>query len=371
MKPQATGPDRNMRQTKRALREGLAESPRSGGQIFVSENGRPVFEEAFGEVRPSEAMTTGHLLPWMSSCKPVAAVAIAQLWERGLLALDDRVADHIQEFGTRGKESITIRHLLTHTGGIRMLDVGWPKATWEEIIARICRGRLEPRWVPGQTAGYHLTSSWFILGEIVHRADGRSFDQYARQEVFEPLQMRDSWIGMPVETFTQNAERLAPLYDTQPDHPVQLDWSSEKRVTRCSPGANGWGPARELGRFYEMLLKGGRWDGVQILLPQTVEALTARHRSGLFDKTFRQILDWGLGFVINGCNEDSRSGYGYWPSASARAYGHSGYRSSTAFADPVRLVAIAILLNGTPDEISHLRRMRAITTAIYQDLGYT
>ncbi|MGB5294300.1 MAG: serine hydrolase domain-containing protein, partial [Thermoanaerobaculia bacterium] len=173
MQPEATGPNRNMRQTKRALREALSEGLQSGGQIYVSANGRPVFEEAFGEVRPSESMTTGHLLPWMSSSKPVAAVAVAQLWERGLLALDDRVADHLQEFGTRGKESITIRHLLTHTGGIRMLDVGWPKATFEEIIAKISRGRLEPRWVPGQTAGYHLTASWFILGELIRRADGR------------------------------------------------------------------------------------------------------------------------------------------------------------------------------------------------------
>ena len=217
MKPEATGPNRNMRQTKRALREGLSEGLQSGGQIFVSESGRPVFEEAFGEGRPSEGMTTGHLLPWMSSSKPVAAVAIAQLWERGLLALDDRIADHIQEFGTRGKESITIRHLLSHTGGIRMLDVGWPRASWEEIIAKICHGSLEPRWVPGKTAGYHLTASWFILGEIVRRADERPFEQYVRREIFEPLGMRDSWIGMPTETFDRYADRLAPLFDTQPE----------------------------------------------------------------------------------------------------------------------------------------------------------
>jgi len=360
-----------MRQTQRALREGLSEGLHLGGQIYVSESGRPVFEEACGEVRPSEAMTTEHLLPWMSSSKPVAAVAIARLWERGLLALDDQVADHIPEFGTRGKESITIRHLLTHTSGIRMLDVGWPRASWEEIIAKICRGSIEPRWMPGKTAGYHLTASWFILGEIVRRTDGRPFDQYVRQEIFVPLSMLDSWIGMPAETFNQNAKRLAPLFDTKPDEPVLLNWSSEKRVTRCSPGGNGWGPARELGRFYEMLLRGGSWQSVQILLPQTIETLTARHRSGLFDKTFRQTIAWGLGFVVNGDGEDGKSGYGHWPAASSRAYGHSGYRSSTAFADPDRRLAIAILLNGTPDEASHLRRMRAITTAIYEDLGYT
>jgi len=358
-----------MEQTRKVLNEGISAGLHLGGQIYASEHGEPVFEEAFGEARPDERMTTDHLMPWMSSSKPVAAVAIAQLWERARLALDDRVADHIPEFGTRGKEVITIRHLLTHTGGIRMLDVGWPRSTWEEIIAKICSARLEPRWVPGKTAGYHRTASWFILGEIIRRTDGRSFDRYVREEIFEPLGMRDSWIGMPVGTFEDYGKRLAPLFDTQPDEPVLLTWSSEKRVTRCSPGANGWGSARESGRFYEMLLRGGTWEGTQILLPQTVEALTARHRSGLFDKTFRQTLDWGLGFVINTADEGGKVRYGHWPRASARAFGHSGYRSSTAFADPERQLAVVIFLNGTPDEASHLHRMRAITTAIYDDLG--
>lgn len=360
-----------MEQTRRAVQAGNSEGLHLGGQVCVSQNCELLLEEAFGQVRAEEPMTSQHLMLWMSSSKPVAAVAIAQLWERGLLSLDDRVADHIPEFGARGKESITIRHLLTHTGGIRMLEVGWPRASWEEIIAKICHGRLEPRWVPGKTAGYHLTASWFILGEIVRRVDGMPFEQFIRREIFEPLSMHDSWIGMPADTFSRYGDRLAPLFDTQANDPVLLNWSSEKRVTHCSPGGNGWGPARELGRFYEMLLKGGTWRGVQILLPQTVDALTARQRVGLFDKTFRQTIDWGLGFVINRADDDGRSSYGHWPRASARAYGHSGYRSSTAFADPERQVAIAILLNGTPDEASHLRRIRAITTAIYEDLGYT
>jgi CubicO group peptidase (beta-lactamase class C family) len=251
-----------------------------------------------------------------------------------------------------------------------MFDVGWPRASWEEIIARICQGRLEPRWVPGRTAGYHLAASWFILGELVRRAGGMPFERYVRQEIFEPLGMKDSWIGMPSETYHHYGRRLGPMFDTQTDPPTPLDWHSEARVTRCSPGANGWGPARELGRFYEMLLDGGRLQDTRILLPQTVEALTARHRTGLFDKTFRQSLDWGLGFLVNSYDEGREPAYGHWPAAAARTYGHSGFRSSTAFADPERQLAVAILLNGTPGEASHLRRMRAITTAIYRDLGY-
>ena len=57
---------------------------------------------------------------------------------------------------------------------------------------------------------------------------------------------------------------------------------------------------RELGRFYEMLLAVGSLRGARILSPQTVEAITARHRVGQFDKTFNHVLDWGLGFLISG-----------------------------------------------------------------------
>src|SRR6185295_8301515 len=64
-------------------------------------------------------------------------------------------------------------------------------------------------------------------------------------------------------------------------------------------GGNGWGPMRQLGRFYEMLLAGGALDGHRVLLPQTVEALLARHRVGMVDHTFRQVMDWGLGFIPN------------------------------------------------------------------------
>ena len=85
-----------------------------------------IADGAFGAARPGEPMRRAHRMLWMSSTKPFAAVAIARLWERGALALDDPVIRHLPEFAAGGKERVTIRHLLTHTSGIRMLDVGWP-----------------------------------------------------------------------------------------------------------------------------------------------------------------------------------------------------------------------------------------------------
>ena len=74
-------------------------------------------------------MTTEHLMHWFSAGKPFAAVTLGQLWERGLCGLDDPVAQHLPEFAQHGKEAITLRHVLTHTGGFRSrVDLDWSAA---------------------------------------------------------------------------------------------------------------------------------------------------------------------------------------------------------------------------------------------------
>ena len=89
-------------------------------------------------------MTTEHLMHWFSAGKPFAAVTLGQLWERGLCGLDDPVAQHLPEFAQHGKEAITLRHVLTHTGGFRSrVDLDWSAAPWEENIARVCAAKGE------------------------------------------------------------------------------------------------------------------------------------------------------------------------------------------------------------------------------------
>jgi CubicO group peptidase (beta-lactamase class C family) len=370
-----TSPWERLPRARRALEEGLDEGVHLGAQLCVWLAGETVADASLGENRPGEPLRPDHLMLWLSSTKPVAAVAVAQLWERGLLELDDPVARHLPEFAAHGKEGITLRHLLTHTAGIRMLDTGWPAASWDEIVARIAASKPEPRWVPGRKAGYHLASSWFILGEVVHRLSGRPFDRYVREEIFLPLGMADCWIGLPAERYRAYAQedRIGLLYNTEGAPPRPHSWTSEPRLEGIHPGGNGYGPMRELVRFYRMLLGRGSSsdpDGRRVLSPQAVEALTARHRVGMVDQTFRHELDWGLGFIL----DSKRYGletvpYGYGRLCSPRTFGHSGYRSSTAFADPEAGLAVALVMNGTPSEEAHERRIRAVLDAIYLDLG--
>lgn len=384
------------------LERGIAEKLYPGAQLYVSRGRRMVAELALGEARPGVPMTPDTLLLWLSSGKPVTAVAVAQLWERGRLELDDPIARHVPEFGAGGKERVTLRHALTHTGGFRLLQVGWPEAEWEETLARICAMRREPRWEPGEKAGYHTSSSWFVLGEVVRRASGRPFPDFVRNEIFLPLGMDDCWIGMPTERWRGYlaADRLAAYWNTEVVPNAPHPWDEEPYVTRPSPGGNGWGPMRQLARLYECLLAlgelapgAGASEGAgparRILLPQTVEALAARHRTGMLDHTFRQPMDWGLGVIPNSrpglmeTREALRGAaageppaatpellpYHYGPHASRRAYGHSGFRSSTAFVDPTHGVVVALGVTGTAGEDAHRRHFDAVLAAIYEDLG--
>jgi CubicO group peptidase (beta-lactamase class C family) len=353
-----------------ALENGISSKLHIGAQASVQMDGSTIADIAIGESRPNVPMTADTLMIWLSSTKPITAICIAQLWERGLLGLDDPVIKFIPEFSGGGKDAITIRHMLVHTAGIRAAANNFTRDSWEVTIDKICKSSVEPGWVPGKKAGYHVASTWFLLGELVRRIDGRSFDRYVREEIFLPLKMMDSWVGMPVENYMAYGDRIGIMQNTDPAFKPPHAWDTPEMAALCKPGGNGRGPMRELVRFYQMLLNGGSLDGVRIVSPQTVEAMTARHRVGMYDHSFKHIMDWGLGFIVN----NNQYGidtirYGYGPHASWRTYGHSGHRSSIAFADPKYGLAVALVFNGTPADAVHDMRMRSVLTAIYEDLG--
>lgn len=362
-----TGNEANWPRTSEVVRGGATEGLHLGAQLYASLGGRTIADLAWGEARAGVPMAVDSLNLWMSSTKPVAAVAIAQLWERGLLELDDRVTRFIPEFGVNGKEPITLRHILTHTAGFRAPPRS-QEVPWEQVIAEVCAAKLEPGWVPGRKAGYHPASSWYVLGEVVRRVDGRPYSQYVREAIFEPIGMRDSWVGMPPEQFDAYGDRIAVMHKvTSAGQAVPLN--AKVVATSCRPGSSGWGPIRELGRFYEMLQGRGQLDAHRVLSPQSVEAITARHRAGMFDETFKQPIDWGLGFLLNATQPSADLPYGYGSKASPRTFGHGGAESSGAFCDLERGLVVAYVFNGQPGEARHDVRRRALIEAVYTDVG--
>ena len=349
--------------TVQVIESGMEEGLHIGAQVYVSHKGKTVADFGLGEARRGTPMDENSMMIWWSSTKPTAAAAIGQLWERGKLDIEAPVIDYIPEFGSHGKDAVTVRHVLTHTGGFRFADRGGAfNLSWDELIAKICDAELDEGWVPGQKAGYHPSSGWFILGEIVRRVDGRPFERYVRDEIFEPLGLLDCWVGMPPERYLEYGERIGFMHSTAEGEPAPIPGiDSEQGCARCVPGGGGRGPMRELGRFYEALLNNGQLGETRILSPQTVQALTSRHRVGMHDETFQIVIDWGLGFII-----DSMI---YGRHCSPRTFGHGGARSSVGFADPEQGLVVACVTNGMPDDRRHYQRFSRIATAIYVDLG--
>ncbi len=213
--------------TLSVVQAGIDSGLHPGAQLYVSLDGHVVADDAIGVARPNVAMTRDTLTLWMSAGKPVAAVAAMQLVDRGLIALDTKVADVIPEFGINGKEAITLRHILTHTAGFRGPLNNFTPGTWEQILQRVYALKQEPGWVPGEKAGYHIGSSWFVLGELVRRLDGRMFDQYVREAIFAKLDEADAYVGIPESVFDSREQDIALMHVTEKE--PTTDWPGNSR----------------------------------------------------------------------------------------------------------------------------------------------
>ncbi|HAV64841.1 MAG TPA: serine hydrolase [Verrucomicrobiales bacterium] len=361
--------NRSFGKTLRALERGIESGLHLGAQVAVLQHGITLLHMAVGENQPGEPLTTDHLMPWLSSGKPLTAVAVLQLVEQGQLALDLPVADLIPEFASGGKEAITVWHLLTHTGGFREADKVPEHFTWEEAVARVCASPLEPGWVPGAKAAYHVTGSWFVLGELIRRVTGAAPDEHVRKEVCARAGMKNSWLAVPESE--DDRYKFGMMHLTHETPPAPHPFLNRDRSRRlCRPGSSLRGPARDLAHFYARLIESDAPTDRRLLSPSMFDRFVTRQRDGMFDHTFQHVMDWGLGVIINSARHGrSTVPYGFGLHAGDRAFGHGGMQSSCGFADPEHGLAVAWVCNGMPGELKHQLRARELNTAIYEDLG--
>lgn len=351
------------------LEQGVESRLHLGAQLYVSRRGKTLLDFACGEARAGVPMSTNSIVQWFSSGKPITVMALAQLSERGLVQIEHPVANYLPKFAAHGKDTITFNHLLTHTAGLRLADKLPADLPWDEMAQKICETPLEEGWVPGKRAGYSTTAAWFVLGEVIQRITGEKLDEFAKRSVMDPSGMTDSWLRLPFEKYKAYGDRLALMHDTAVVKRDADFLQDAAGMAQCRPGSSARGPIRELGKFYEMLLAGGRRNGQQVLREETIRMFTQRHRTGLFDETFLHKLDFGFGFILNSNRYGAETvPYGYGRYASENTYGHSGAQSSCAFADPEHDLVVAWVTNGTPGERPHQKRHREINNAIYEYL---
>ena len=351
--------------------------------LCVRRRGAIVLDRAIGHTRgnapddPPGALRVkvrhDTLFNLFSASKAVTAMVVHLLDERRLVHLDDPVAEYVPEFGCNGKESITLRQLLTHRAGIPTV----PGAAidreligdWDRILSILCEAR--PLSVPGRRLAYHALTSGFIFGEIVRRVTGRDIRAFLRDEVLAPLGMATFDYGVPasrVEDVAVNAFTGLPAIPPQ-------SWLLERALgigvyqattlsndprflTGIVPSGNVIGTAEEASRFFEMLRGGGELDGVRVFEARTVRRAIAETSYLEVDSFLGIPVRYGMGFMLGG---DRFSPYG---PRTPNAFGHIGFTNVLAYADPDRALSVGLMTSGkpfiTPGQITWLNVARTI-----------
>ncbi|MEV5595395.1 serine hydrolase domain-containing protein [Streptomyces sp. NPDC052496] len=363
--------ERVLPRTMSVLRDEIGRST-PGAQFAIAHHDSGTrLSVALGDCRPGVPFTRDALPIWYCCSKPVGAVAAGRLWERDLLDPMRPVAAYLPWFTGDGRETVTLYQLLTHTSAVPMgLDplhgtMAAPVALRREQL----RAMTVPRDVrPGTKITYGPWWAWFLLAEVVRAVDGRAYEQFLAEEVLAPCGMRDTRVVLTPREYRRTADRLPLIHVAGGGAPIQpTHWyATEASCTRPIPGLNLRGPMSDLVLFFEALMNGGQGRVDRVLRPQTVMALTARHRVGLVDPFGN--ADWGLGFR----NESHHLGAvctAFSRHASLRTFGHYGLWTSAAFADPDAGLIVALHLNGKTWQEEHQQRMIAIGDALYEDLG--
>ena len=340
------------------FQEQIDQGTHPGSALAVYRHGKPVLD-LFGGVADAEAglpVNSDTMFILYSSTKPLAAACIHILWERVKLGWDDPVAEHWPGFAKNGKGDVTIRHVLTHQGGFPETppELTWDKwHDWNNVVQAM--EDIRPDYPAGKVLAYHPRNFGWVLGELVARIDGRSFQQFLREEVTERLEMNDFYVGLPADL----ESRVSKEHATDDcDHPYQVSMYNKPEVHQAvHPAGGGIATARDLARFFAMMEGGGTLDGVKILEPETVAEVTTLQVEGM-DLTNERTTKRSLGLSLG----DPRMGTSL--TEDLRTFGHGGAGTSVGWADPDSGLAMAYITNGYREDGSNLPRLAAMSQAV-------
>lgn len=314
--------------------------------LCVGRKGRMLEPRFFGRQAPGPDATPlrkSALFLVASITKPVTVTAVMMLVERGLLRLEDRVAEYVPRFADHGKKEVEIRHLMTHTSGLpdMLPDNDKLRAAHQPLsrfIEEVCK--LPLQFPPGTRVSYQSMGT-AMLAEVVHQITGIELKEFLRKEVFTPLEMSDTSLGWQLD----KKERIAAVRLSAEQAKTDWNWNTPYWLGFGAPWGGMITSPADFARFCQMMLNGGALGEVRILGPATVRALTSNQLSGmpLVPEEERRCRPWGLGWRLQ------------WPAHSANfgdllgplAYGHWGATGTLCWLDPVT-EAFCILFSTQP-----------------------
>jgi CubicO group peptidase (beta-lactamase class C family) len=354
-----------------------------GASLAVCLDGRPVVDLWGGwqDDSRSQAWREDTVVCVQSVGKGVLATLAHILVERRLLDLEAPIARYWPEFAAKGKGDLPVRWALSHSLGLPAWERPEVGMGYDWAWATQALADSEPDLRPGLDLSYHPYTFGFIVGELVHRASGRSVEQFLREELTEPLEL-DFQYGVRARdlprtaTFTRlrHGDNLAGLAATLTGRYVDIarrsldildhddDYNSASWRSSTIPAANGHTNARALARLYGALAMGGAIDGVRVLTPPTIEAAIRRQWGGR-QPIFPMEANMALGFILNSPSFPSGPNFD--------SFGHAGFGGAFGFADRRARVGFGYTPNKMwiGERLDTGERCDRLVKALYECLG--
>jgi CubicO group peptidase (beta-lactamase class C family) len=312
--------------------------------VFAARRGTVVLQEAYGKAAyGGEApLKLDTLFPLASISKAITATAAMILVDEGKLGLNRSVSYYIPEFVGEGKNNVAVHHLMTHTSGM----------SGETVYAHVSKKKgsvVIPPPTPGQNPDIHeflylsydaplwknpgtemsyCGYGYDLLSEIISRITGQSLDDFARERIFEPLGMKDTYFVVPESKYDRVVQR-------NPDGPDQ--WAGTPRhLASPSASSGAYSTVMDMAVFAQMYLNKGVYGDVRILSKASVETMTRNQIPGVearWGDQFFSEASWGLGWSIQGNKRDE-----YGSLCSPQTFSHGGAGGTFLWVDPVREV---------------------------------
>jgi CubicO group peptidase (beta-lactamase class C family) len=374
--------EKGFERVRDAFAENFDEGLEVGAAAAVTVDGEFVVDIWGGDADPNGT-------PWerdtivnvYSTTKTMAATCMLALADRGELDFDAPVAQYWPEFAQHGKESVLVKHVMSHTAGLPGFV---PPVTAEQIydvdaIAEQLAGQ-ELWWEPGTQSGYHALTQGNLEGEVLYRITGTRMAEWFQREIADPLGA-DFYMSLPASEDARVAELIPPEVNSTTELvinnvPISMDSIAGRTLTSAMldatepqrrewraaeiPAAGGIGNARSIARIHSMLACGGEVDGTRIMSE-------AGARRGLEvqidndDQVLMARLRHGIGFA--------RELEGWTTSPNENSMFWGGWGGSLAIVDFDARASISYVMNRMDAELTGDPRNQRIAAAAYAALA--
>lgn len=314
-----------------AMKRFVDEGQVSGAVTLVASGGKVVHLGAVGlaDIDSGKEMLTHKMFSIASMTKPVTATAVMILQDEGKLNIDDKISKYLPVYknvklqdGSAPDREITIRDAITHTAGLagnQIFDSSL-KDSVDELATRSLKFQPGTKW--------QYSPGLNVAGRVVEVVAGKPFEEFVQQRIFDPLKMTNT-------SFFPNDKqqaRIAGLYrmDGQNKTLAEIDNRivDPSNVKAPNPSGGLFSTARDMFRFYQMILSGGQLRrGDRIVSEQAVKEMT-QPQTGDLVTGFTPGNCWGLGWCI------VREPQGVTESLSSGTFGHGGAFGTQGWVDP-------------------------------------